>query len=177
MTSSSSERELRALRPPSSSPSAASMSRLIEMDHPASGPTGPFFGANARFLSAKRTFASCHRRRRRPCGGFPNSPARRQSIRECGMMWACGGDAAPAWRAAAERISGKDRGSKRLTPDELERHAPGIDIDGIALALWEEAYGYADPYGATQALVKGARQRGAKDPPQHEGRERLVRWG
>ena len=77
------------------------------------------------------------------------------------MMWACGGDAAPAWRAAAERITAEGSKIDALAPEELGRRVPGMDIDGIALALWEEDYGYGDPYGATQALVKGARQRGA----------------
>jgi sarcosine oxidase subunit beta len=39
--------------------------------------------------------------------------------------------------------------------------APGFRLDDIVLAAWEAEYGYADPYDAANALVQGARDRGA----------------
>jgi sarcosine oxidase subunit beta len=133
---------------------------LIEMDHPASGPTGRSSAVTHAFYLqselSRLAIAGVATLKR-----IPELTGEAKVHTECGMMWACGADAAPAWRAAAERISGEGSKIEALKPDELARHAPDIDLDGIALALWEEAYGYGDPYGATQALVKGARQRGA----------------
>lgn len=133
---------------------------LVEMGHPASGPTGRSSGVTHAFYLnselSRLAIAGVSTLRR-----IPELTGEAKAHTECGMMWACGPDAAPSWRAAAERIGREGSQIEALKPEELLRHAPGIDLDGIALALWEEAYGYGDPYGATQALVKGARQRGA----------------
>ena len=133
---------------------------LIEMSHPASGPTGRSSAVTHAFYLqselSRLAIAGVATLRR-----IPELTGEAPAHTECGMMWACGADAAPAWQAAAERITQEGSRIEPLSADELARHAPGIDLDGIALALWEEAYGYGDPYGATQALVKGARQRGA----------------
>ncbi|MGE0239054.1 MAG: NAD(P)/FAD-dependent oxidoreductase [Parvibaculaceae bacterium] len=133
---------------------------LVEMEHPASGPTGRSSAVTHAFYLqselSRLAIAGVSTLRR-----LPELTGEAKVHTECGMMWACGADAAPAWRAIAERITGEGSKIEALAPDDLARRAPGIDLDGIALALWEEDYGYGDPYGATQALVKGARQRGA----------------
>lgn len=133
---------------------------LIEMDHPASGPTGRSSAVTHAFYLqselSRLAIAGVGTLRR-----IPELTGEAPAHTDCGMMWACGPDAAASWRAAAERITGEGSKIEALTTDELQRHAPAIDLDGIALALWEESYGYGDPYGATQSLVKGARQRGA----------------
>lgn len=133
---------------------------LVEMNHPASGPTGRSSAVTHAFYLqselSRLAIAGVEILRR-----IPELTGEAPAHTECGMMWACGPDSAPAWRMAAERISEEGSKIEALSTGELERRAPGIDLDGIALALWEEAYGYGDPYGATRALVKGARQRGA----------------
>ncbi|WP_119391202.1 NAD(P)/FAD-dependent oxidoreductase [Taklimakanibacter lacteus] len=133
---------------------------LIEMSHPASGPTGRSSAVTHAFYLqselSRLAIAGVGTLRR-----IPELTSEAPAHTECGMMWACGADSAPAWRAAAERITTEGSRIEPMSADELARQAPGIDLDGIALALWEEAYGYGDPYGATHALVKGARQRGA----------------
>ncbi|MEW6044937.1 MAG: FAD-binding oxidoreductase [Bacillota bacterium] len=45
---------------------------------------------------------------------------------------------------------------------EVERHLPGLNPDGLALACIEESAGYADPYAATQAFIGAARRLGAQ---------------
>lgn len=133
---------------------------LVEMEHPASGPTGRSSAVTHAFYLqselSRLAIAGVSTLRR-----IPELTGEAKAHTECGMMWVCGPDAAPSWRAAGERIGREGSKIEALKPEELLRHAPGIDLDGIALALWEEDYGYGDPYGATQALVKGARQRGA----------------
>lgn len=134
---------------------------LVEMRHPASGPTGRSSAVTHAFYLqselSRLAIAGVETLRR-----LPDLTGEPPVHTECGMMWACGADAAPAWRVAAERITREGSRIEALAPDELARRAPGISLDGIALALWEEAYGYGDPYGATQALVAGARQRGCR---------------
>src|SRR5262245_32695596 len=124
---------------------------LIEMSHPASGPTGRSSAVTHAFYLqselSRLAIAGVGTLRR-----IPELTGEAPAHTECGMMWACGADAAPAWKAAAERITQEGSRIEPLSADELARHAPGIDLEGIALALWEEAYGYGDPYGATQAL-------------------------
>jgi sarcosine oxidase subunit beta len=133
---------------------------LVEMEHPASGPTGRSSALTHAFYLqselSRLAIAGVATLRR-----LPELTGEAKVHTECGMMWACGPDAAPAWRAAAERITTEGSRIEALDPQELASKAPDIDLEGIALALWEEDYGHGDPYGATQALVKGARQRGA----------------
>jgi sarcosine oxidase, subunit beta len=133
---------------------------LVEMDHPASGPTGRSSAVTHAFYLqselSRLAIAGVSTLKR-----LPELTGEAKVHTECGMMWACGSDAAASWRAAAERIGTEGSKIEALKPEELSGYVPGIDLDGIALALWEETYGYGDPYGATQALVKGARQRGA----------------
>ena len=49
-----------------------------------------------------------------------------------------------------------------VTPEELAARAPGFVMDDIATGIWEPAYGYADPYEATNGFVDAAKVRGAK---------------
>jgi sarcosine oxidase subunit beta len=48
-----------------------------------------------------------------------------------------------------------------LTPQDFADAAPGFALDDVALALWEPEYGYADAFGATNAIARAARARGA----------------
>jgi sarcosine oxidase subunit beta len=47
-----------------------------------------------------------------------------------------------------------------LTPEEVEHRWPELDVDGVALACFEETSGYADPVLTTQSLVRSAQARG-----------------
>ena len=83
-------------------------------------------------------------------------------VTEVGCMWACGANAKQSFIEAARRINAAGSLMEVLSPTEIARHCPDINLDGIELAVWEPRYGYADPYGATNALARGARTRGAK---------------
>jgi sarcosine oxidase subunit beta len=83
-------------------------------------------------------------------------------FRPVGMMWLVGAEAAPAWRAAVERIKGEGAAIEAIAPAEVARMAPGIVVDDAALGVWEPTCGYADPYGAANALADGARKAGAR---------------
>ncbi len=81
---------------------------------------------------------------------------------EVGMMWVCGAANAAAWTAAVERIRTEGAALELLSPDAFAKAAPGFGTEGVALAVWEPEYGYADAYGATNAFAHGARSRGAR---------------
>jgi sarcosine oxidase subunit beta len=49
-----------------------------------------------------------------------------------------------------------------LTPEEVQHRWPELDVDGVALACFEETSGYADPVLTTQSLVRSAQERGLK---------------
>lgn len=47
-----------------------------------------------------------------------------------------------------------------LTPEEVASRWPELDVEGIALACFEETSGYADPVLTVQSLVRSAQERG-----------------
>ena len=47
-----------------------------------------------------------------------------------------------------------------LTPEEVSHRWPELDLDGIALACFEETSGYADPVATVDALVRSAQREG-----------------
>jgi glycine/D-amino acid oxidase-like deaminating enzyme len=47
-----------------------------------------------------------------------------------------------------------------LTPEEVSHRWPELDLDGIALACFEETSGYADPVATVHALVHSAQREG-----------------
>ncbi|MDF2751520.1 MAG: FAD-dependent oxidoreductase [Gaiellaceae bacterium] len=49
-----------------------------------------------------------------------------------------------------------------LTPEEVQHRWPELNVDGVALACFEETSGYADPVQTTRSLVRSAQERGLK---------------
>jgi sarcosine oxidase subunit beta len=76
-------------------------------------------------------------------------------------LWGAGPETASEFRAAAKRI--KDEGCEIEAIDavDLPKLVPDFNCGGITMAVWEPTCGYADSYSATNALVKGAKDRGA----------------
>lgn len=60
--------------------------------------------------------------------------------------------------ATALRVGSRVR---LITPDEIRQLVPGIAVDDIALAAFEDESGYADPSSTTTALANRARELGA----------------
>ena len=134
---------------------------LVEREHPASGPTGTSSAVSHLFY----TEATLSRLARRGCEllkAVPEiTPHRDAVFHEVGMLWACGPENEAVWRASATRIRDEEGGGiDLLAPEAMAAMAPSFVMDGIALVLWEESYGYGDSYDATNAFVAGARARG-----------------
>lgn len=134
---------------------------LVEKTRPAGGPTGRSSALTHAFYLMPELSQLAIRGvdilRRIP--ELTGEPAMHHEI---GMLWVCGAEAAADWRATAARIRGEGSQIDDLTPADIAKFAPGIDLDGVAHGLWEPAYGYADSYGATNAIAKGARDRGCQ---------------
>jgi glycine/D-amino acid oxidase-like deaminating enzyme len=71
-----------------------------------------------------------------------------------------GGDASALHEAAIYMNSIGTR-IEMLTPVELQREFPLFDLDGVEIAGWEPAAGYADPVATTTGLLARARELGA----------------
>jgi glycine/D-amino acid oxidase-like deaminating enzyme len=134
---------------------------LIEQTHPAGGPTGKSSALlHAFYLLPELSQLAI--RGTEILKALPEIAGEGAFVTQIGMMWICGEENAASWRAAAERIRGEGSVIETLTPDEFARFAPGFSTEGVALALWEPDYGYADAFGATNAIARAARARGAK---------------
>jgi sarcosine oxidase subunit beta len=133
---------------------------LIEKSHPAGGPTGKSSALTHAFYLMPE-LSQLAIRGSQILRDIPQLTGEGPVHTAIGMMWVCGRDAKEDWSKAAHRIVNEGSRMLELTPAELGRQYPDMDLEGVELGLWEPDYGYADPYGATNALERGARQRGA----------------
>jgi len=134
---------------------------VVERAFPASGPTGKSSAITHAFYMmpelSQLAIRGCEILRR-----IPELTGAPPCVSEVGMMWVMNEAARPAWSAAVDRIRGEGAKIETLSVAEFARRAPGFTLDQIAMAVWEPDYGYADPHGATTALIEGAKQRGAR---------------
>lgn len=154
---------------------AGARATVVEQTHPAGGPTGKSSAIlHAFYLLPELSQLSI--RGREILVSLPELAGEGSFVSQVGMMWVCGPDNVAAWARAAERIRGEGADMHTLSPDAFARAAPGFSTDGVALAIWEPEYGYADAFGATNAIARLARRHGA-ELRQNTGVRRLVRQG
>lgn len=134
---------------------------LVEKGTPASGPTGRSSAVTHAFYLMPELSQLAIRgvdvlRR------IPELTGAAKMHHEIGMLWVCGADASRDWIDSARRIQQEGSRMDVLGVDDVAKMAPGLNLDGVTTGLWEPDYGYADSHGATNALAKGARDRGCK---------------
>lgn len=133
---------------------------LLEREHPASGPTG-------RSSAVLHAFYLMPELSRLAARGIevlrriPELTGQDAGFNAIGTLWGAGSGPAAEFRAAAERIKSEGCQIEAIDAIDLPKLAPGFNYDGITLAVWEPTCGYADSYSATNALVRGAKDRGA----------------
>ncbi len=133
---------------------------LVEQTHPAGGPSGKSSALlHAFYLMPELSQLAI--RGLEILTSLPEISGEGPFVSQIGMMWVCGEDNRADWAAAAERIRGEGAQMQTLTPQDFADAAPGFALDDVALALWEPEYGYADAFGATNAIARAARARGA----------------
>ncbi|RWN26587.1 MAG: FAD-binding oxidoreductase [Mesorhizobium sp.] len=134
---------------------------LVEQTHPAGGPSGKSSALlHAFYLMPELSQLSI--RGREILVSLPEIAGEGSFVTEIGMMWVCGNDNKVSWTAAAERIRGEGARIETLSPQAFADAAPGFALDNVAMALWEPEYGYADAFGATNAIARAARANGAR---------------
>lgn len=134
---------------------------VIERAFPASGPTGKSSAITHAFYMMPELSQLAIR----GCALLANIPdltGHAGCVTEIGMMWVMNEAARPAWAATVARIQREGARIEMLPPQDFAKVAPGFALDGIAMAVWEPDYGYADPHRATAAFIDGAKARGAK---------------
>ena len=140
--------------------SAGASVTLVEQTHPAGGPSGKSSALLHAFYLVPE-LSQLAIRGLEILTSLPEISGEGPFISQVGMMWVCGEDNRTDWAAAAERIRGEGAQIQTLTPQAFADAAPGFALDDVALALWEPEYGYADAFGATNAIARAARTRGA----------------
>jgi glycine/D-amino acid oxidase-like deaminating enzyme len=141
---------------------------LVERSHPASGPTGKSSAISHLFY----TMPELSRLARDGCQllkDLPQIGGGPKVFHETGMMWCVGENNVEEWRRCVHRIRDEEGGGiDELSVAGFAVAAPGFTLDGIAMAVWEPAYGYADPYEAVNGFVAAARAEGATIMQQSE---------
>ncbi len=140
--------------------SAGTSVTLIEQTHPAGGPTGKSSALlHAFYLQPELSQLSI--RGLELLLDIPKIVDEGPFVQQIGMMWVCGEENAVTWNDSVERIKGEGSRMEALSPDDLAKAAPGLRTDKVGLAIWEPEFGYADSFGATNAIARAARARGA----------------
>jgi sarcosine oxidase subunit beta len=135
---------------------------LIEREHPASGPTG-------RSSALLHVFYLMPELQQLAARGIdilrqiPELTGESAGFSQIGNLWAAGSNTENEFRDAVGHIQETlpDVKIEILGLDDLKTMAPDFNWDGIEMAVWEPTCGYADSYSAANALVTGARDRGA----------------
>ncbi len=135
---------------------------LVERDHPASGPTGAS-SAICHLWYLEPELSQLARRGCRILKELPELIGAPRVFHETGVLWVVGENNVEDWKRTVVRIRDREGGGlDSLTPEEVAELAPNFRLDGIVMGVWEERYGYVDPYDAANELVRGAREKGVR---------------
>lgn len=135
---------------------------LIEREHPASGSTGKS-SALCHVFYLMPEFQQLAHRGIEILKAIPELTGEAPVFRPVGHLWACGAATKKQFTDAVANIKRTlETEIETLSGAELRKMHPDYDWDGLELAVWEPRCGYTDPYTATNVLVKGARDKGAK---------------
>ena len=79
-----------------------------------------------------------------------------------GLFLATNADRLAEYRTLHGRGRRLGFGWRMISPEEVAERHPLTNVDGVLGGLWGDDDGHIDPYGATQAMARGARMRGAE---------------
>jgi sarcosine oxidase, subunit beta len=133
---------------------------LFERTHLASGPTGRS-SANVRMSYFMPQLAELANRGRTFYRNFGEITGGDCSFVQVGVLYGIGQDQATAFQANVGALRARGFEISVLDTQDIATLAPGFDLTGIAMGMWEATSGYADPVGATVGLAKRATELGA----------------
>ena len=134
---------------------------LLEREHPASGPSGSSSALSHAFYLMPE-LSQLAARGVDILKRLPELTGESVNFTEVGLLWAVGADALDQFGGAVDRVREEGTPIEALAPSEFEKLAPDFNWDGVEMAVWEPSAGYIDAYSATNAIAKGARDRGVK---------------
>lgn len=135
---------------------------LVERDSPASGPTGASSAVSHLFY-AEAELSQLARRGCQILKDLPDLIGGSKIFHDTGVLWIVGENNVEEWKKTVIRIRDVEGGGLvSLSVDEVANMAPNFKMHDIVMGVWEEGYGYADPYEATNELVRGARKKGVR---------------
>ena len=127
---------------------------LVEREHPASGPTGAS-SAICHLWYLEPELSQLARRGCQILKDLPDLIGAPRVFHETGVLWVVGENNVEEWKRTVVRIRDVESGGlDSLTVEEVAKLAPNFQLDGIVMGVWEEKYGYVDPYDATNELVR-----------------------
>ena len=135
---------------------------LIEKKFIASGPTGRSTALVRQFYSMDfftRTACAAHTifRNWKDVVGGDGDPG----FQKVGLLALAGPERAPHLRRNAARAAELGAGVTVISPDDVKKLVPQMNVDDLAAASYEVDSGYADPSSTANALINRARELGA----------------
>ncbi|MEU9889920.1 FAD-dependent oxidoreductase [Sphaerisporangium sp. NPDC051011] len=82
-------------------------------------------------------------------------------FRRTGAFYLHGPDDVAAAGRTAARLAEAGVPSEVVPAADLPERLPGLDLGGVAVAVWEPGAGFADPFATTLGLAEAARRHGA----------------
>jgi sarcosine oxidase subunit beta len=133
---------------------------VFERSSPASGPTGRS-SAICRAYYTNEFLARCAIESIRMMKEFEPITGQDAGYVQTGALFLHPQEDFSQVEEAAVRLNELGIATEVLTPDEVLRRFPQFDLEGIAIAAWEDEAGYADPAAATAGLFHRAVELGA----------------
>ncbi len=133
---------------------------VFERSNPASGPTGRS-SAICRAYYTNEFLARCAIESIRMMKDFEAITGQDAGYVQTGAWFLHPREDVPQVEEVATRLNELGFATDVLTPAEVLRRFPQFDLEGIAVAAWEDEAGYADPAAATAGLFHQAVKLGA----------------
>ena len=133
---------------------------VFERSRPASGPTGRS-SAICRAYYTNEFLAQCAIDSIRMMRDFQSITGQDAGYVETGALFLHPPEDVPQVEEAASRLNELGIATEVLSTDDVLRRFPQFDLEGIAVAAWEDEAGYADPAAATTGLFRKAMELGA----------------
>lgn len=135
---------------------------IVERESPASGPTGTSSAVSHLFYMEPE-LSQLARRGCQILKDLPDLTGGPAVFHGIGMLWGVGASNVAAWAKAVARIRDEEGGGiEMIGMEDFARLAPNFALHDLAVGVWEDSYGYADPHEATNELVRAARAHGAR---------------
>src|SRR5436190_1610151 len=134
---------------------------VLERDHPANGPTTGRSSAICRAFYTNEFLARVADDSIRVLSQFGSVVGGTSGFHRTGALFLLGAAEAAEGKTTTRALTASGIRIDVLEPVELALDHPGLDRDGLAVAVWERGAGYAEPVATTTSYLEAARVSGA----------------